>query len=514
MLKYNVSIRLIFLVIVLLIVVTIYGGSTLLASRFSTGLLVSRYSYLNNKVISYNLSGSRVLGAVSEKEKATSVPVLVYHGVLQEAKESEDVSWDDFRDQMFTLKDNGYETINLNQLEEFLLNGKPLPKKSFLLTFDDGRRDSYYPVDPILKALNYKAVMFVLTSQGGDNGPFYLSENELNEMLSTGRWELQSHSENAHKFDVTGPNGEMGHWLTNKLWLKDQGRLETNEEYKTRIESDLVKSKEHLEAKYGVKVTALAFPYGDYGQGDTNYSTSKQVVLDAVRAIYKFGLYQPWGELGERNYPGKDGFMVRRITVRNTTSVNDLLRIIENGEDKAVGYTDSFQKDNGWITEWGKEDVSDGALRLRSTDGTSGAVTYLDGTEQWNNFELTATVALEKDTDSLSIIARADRFSNYSYCNFGKYSMSYSEIVDGQKVLGNKWSGNFKYSMSNKVEVGIRVEGGKTTCSMNGVPMVINRNIKISRGGMIGFSIWSSKANAEAQIFSLISTPINQSSRD
>jgi peptidoglycan/xylan/chitin deacetylase (PgdA/CDA1 family) len=38
---------------------------------------------------------------------------------------------------------------------------KILPKKSFLLTFDDGRKDSFYPVDPVLKKLNYNAVILI-----------------------------------------------------------------------------------------------------------------------------------------------------------------------------------------------------------------------------------------------------------------------------------------------------------------------------------------------------------------
>ena len=63
---------------------------------------------------------------------------------------------------------------------------KNLPEKSFLLTFDDGRKDSYYPVDPILKALDYRAIMFVISGRSlGDEkevSPFYLSSSELKRM--------------------------------------------------------------------------------------------------------------------------------------------------------------------------------------------------------------------------------------------------------------------------------------------------------------------------------------------
>ena len=76
---------------------------------------------------------------------ALSVPVLVYHGISDEPYK-EDVLLSDFEKQMFTLKNAGYQTITLEDFYEFMQGEKELPEKSFLLTFDDGIKSSYYKI--------------------------------------------------------------------------------------------------------------------------------------------------------------------------------------------------------------------------------------------------------------------------------------------------------------------------------------------------------------------------------
>ncbi len=78
----------------------------------------------------------------SNSTLALSVPVLLYHGIVPESDRFS-ITEEVFKDQMFALKKAGYSTITLNEFYGFIHEGKSLPDKSFLLTFDDGRLDSY-----------------------------------------------------------------------------------------------------------------------------------------------------------------------------------------------------------------------------------------------------------------------------------------------------------------------------------------------------------------------------------
>lgn len=179
-------------------------------------------------------------------KNSASIPVLLYHGVIDE-NDGFNVLKKNFDEQMFALKKSGWQTISLEDFDEFIKGKKQLPAKSFLLTFDDGRKDSFYPVDPILRTIGYNAVIFIITGQTHEKeGKYYLSWPELKYMAKSGRWEIESHGKNDHGFVDISDNKEQGHFLTNKEWLSDQQRIETEEEFKQRIISDLSDAKSDL----------------------------------------------------------------------------------------------------------------------------------------------------------------------------------------------------------------------------------------------------------------------------
>lgn len=91
-----------------------------------------------------------------------SVSVLMYHHVLPKRGFIAS-SVDEFKQQMNFLAKNGYTTLSSN---EFLLYKKgklKVPKKSVLITFDDGWRDNFFYAYPILKEFGLKATIFLVT---------------------------------------------------------------------------------------------------------------------------------------------------------------------------------------------------------------------------------------------------------------------------------------------------------------------------------------------------------------
>jgi peptidoglycan/xylan/chitin deacetylase (PgdA/CDA1 family) len=71
---------------------------------------------------------------------------------------------ENFEKQMKYLSDNNWNTITSQQFYDFKKGLITLPKKSVLITFDDGWRDNFVYAYPILKKYNLKATIFVVTS--------------------------------------------------------------------------------------------------------------------------------------------------------------------------------------------------------------------------------------------------------------------------------------------------------------------------------------------------------------
>ena len=115
------------------------------------------------------------------------IPVLLYHGIVEEP-DNANVFWKDFIEQMEALKKAGYQTIDSEELAG-LLNGEDIGRynKPIMISFDDGRKDSYYYSDFIFKELDFKAVMFVIIDKQIDNDPSFSSWEELKQISESGR---------------------------------------------------------------------------------------------------------------------------------------------------------------------------------------------------------------------------------------------------------------------------------------------------------------------------------------
>lgn len=66
-----------------------------------------------------------------------------------------------FEDQLKWLKKTGYTTLNFQEVYDYIINEKPVPKKSVFLTFDDGYLDNYVFAYPLLKKYGMKGTIFI-----------------------------------------------------------------------------------------------------------------------------------------------------------------------------------------------------------------------------------------------------------------------------------------------------------------------------------------------------------------
>ncbi len=164
-----------------------------------------------------------------------SVPVLMYHSIGKAKFNPYVVSTDRFNLDMQYLNENGFTTLSTDELYDFMANNKPIPKKSVLITFDDGYEDNYTNAFPILKKYNFKATIFVITSTI-DKSKHYLSSAQLKEMQSNGI-DIESHTN-----------------LHDKL-----GTYSYDAQIKT-----LKISKQYIEKTLNKTVKYISYPFGSY----------------------------------------------------------------------------------------------------------------------------------------------------------------------------------------------------------------------------------------------------------
>lgn len=161
-------------------------------------------------MIGYGLGDRPAVSAASLDGEGVELPILMYHSLLQDdARQGEYVlSPEVFKQDMEYLRDQGYETVVVADLIDYVENGTPLPEKPVMVTFDDGHFNNYSYAYPILEELDMRAVVSVIGAQtdlftetGQENAYWsYLSLDRLRELHESGVFEIQNHSWNLHTY--------------------------------------------------------------------------------------------------------------------------------------------------------------------------------------------------------------------------------------------------------------------------------------------------------------------------
>ncbi|MFD5649864.1 polysaccharide deacetylase family protein [Streptomyces sp. NPDC127039] len=139
-----------------------------------------------------------------------------------------------FDAQLCALRDAGYRT-------DFLRTGRTPGPRTVHLAFDDGTLGLWTHADPVLARYGMKAA-YLITGQMGTHRPYYLSWSEVERMARPGRWDFQAHTHLSHERAAVDAAGHERSVFTNRLWLADEGRVETSDECRRRVAADLDRS--------------------------------------------------------------------------------------------------------------------------------------------------------------------------------------------------------------------------------------------------------------------------------
>ena len=245
--------------------------------------------------------------------------VLCYHRVLPCPPSSPTPAYtvtpEQFRDQMALLAREGFTSLTLEEFHEAARSDRDLPRRSALITFDDGFADNYLIAWPIAREFGIKLNLFLCTS---------LIEGERSEAFNhhsgadrTSReqfphlWQPLTWAQVREMSAADVGVGFHSHTHQNLAKLSSE-----------EITADAVKGMSFFTDELGVKPASFAFPYGHYG----SYSA------EAIASLKEHGLEIFFTtELG-RALPG-NGSPISRIVVHPEDDVQSFRRKLYGGYD-------------------------------------------------------------------------------------------------------------------------------------------------------------------------------------
>jgi peptidoglycan/xylan/chitin deacetylase (PgdA/CDA1 family) len=221
--------------------------------------------------------------------RTVQVPILMYHYISEPPSGADiyrvdlSVTPDRFESHLRYLTQNGYHIVTLDDLLYALAQGRSLPAKPVILTFDDGYEDNYRNAFPLLQKHGMVGHFFIITDFVNEERDGYMTWAQIEAMSAAGQ-RFGSHSR-----DHPDLNGKSFDYL---VWQALGGT-------------------EAIEEHLGYHPRWVSYPSGSYDQHTID--------------VFKSADY--WGGLSTRQgstHTIDKIFELKRVRVRGSTSAEGL----------------------------------------------------------------------------------------------------------------------------------------------------------------------------------------------
>jgi peptidoglycan/xylan/chitin deacetylase (PgdA/CDA1 family) len=199
--------------------------------------------------------GKSVFSAENTKE-GVFLPVIMYHSITENVSGNYQVTPEALEADFQYLQAAGYETVTIEELVAYTQGEGELPEHPVMVTFDDGFYNNLSLALPLLEKYDMCAVVSIVgyyTEVTAVNDPHadaysYLTWEDVQVLLNSGRIELGSHTYNLHSnTERAGCSILYG---------------ESEDDYAAMLEEDLGMLQTQSMKKTGTLPTAFAYPYG------------------------------------------------------------------------------------------------------------------------------------------------------------------------------------------------------------------------------------------------------------
>lgn len=200
---------------------------------------------------------------------APALPILMYHHVCPEPG-LVTVSPQNFAAHMTWLAKQGYHSASCADLDAFL-QGKPLPDKSVMITFDDGYLDNYVHAYPVLRRLGLHAIVFAVSDWIGNDdevrpvageasAPVTFNHRECTDRIRNGRADsVMMRWAEVRQTLADGTFEFHSHTASHTRWDKICANPAEKSE---KLAADLHRSRQAMKQQLGLDDTHLCWPQG------------------------------------------------------------------------------------------------------------------------------------------------------------------------------------------------------------------------------------------------------------
>lgn len=173
------------------------------------------------------------------------IPILMYHRLADVPGDRNALPPEKFAEQLKFLKQQGYYTASMEEVWAHYTSGKKLPKKSVLLTFDDGYADNFSAALPLLQKYQMRAAVFPISNWVG-------KEN---------KWENFN-----KKPTMTMTYDQLQAWRDAGMEI---GAHSVNHPFLSTCQPDIVlgevsECKQALQNRLGCEISFFCYPYGNF----------------------------------------------------------------------------------------------------------------------------------------------------------------------------------------------------------------------------------------------------------
>ena len=192
-----------------------------------------------------------------------ALPIVMYHHILRDPSRAGKYVLPEqtLREDLSYLQTQGYTSVTVEDVLQFVKGTRELPEKIVMLTFDDGYQSMETYVLPLLQTFGMKAVLSVVGefaqtySDNSDTNVNYacLSWDALRRLSGSGLFELQNHTYALHR----NRDGRKG---------LAQKKGESAQDYRAMLTQDLMKNQTEIAHYTGATPTALVYPFGAYSE--------------------------------------------------------------------------------------------------------------------------------------------------------------------------------------------------------------------------------------------------------
>ena len=237
----------------------------------------------------------------------SGIPVLMYHRVWQGISDGLTITPENIKEHWTYLKNEGYHPLGLTEFIQIVKEGKKYPKKSILISFDDGYKNNLQYVYPLLREMGWQAVFFIVCDTLDNTAT--KEHDPINAKMTVE--ELKQLDPSVVQLALHGYHHED---FTNAGLDELSGIIQSS--IKAFDNSGLVFHK------------VLAYPYGARPKNKSSFDAFKDWMFkNGIEAAFRIG-NKP------SRVPAPDMYEIKRIDIKGTDSIDDLKIKLRKGKLK------------------------------------------------------------------------------------------------------------------------------------------------------------------------------------